>query len=76
MQVVEEHKSWMSGRDIKGRIYFSSQGINAQYTGTWDDAIAYPKWLEEQRLFQVSVYTLAGVVLHQFCCRLLEIQDL
>lgn len=46
----------MNGRDIKGRIYLSSQGINAQYTGAWDDAVAYPKWLEEQSLFQVSVH--------------------
>ncbi|GMH42010.1 hypothetical protein BSKO_09929 [Bryopsis sp. KO-2023] len=51
-QAVEDHKVWMTDRDIKGRIYLSTQGINAQYSGAWDDAVAYPKWLEQQREFQ------------------------
>ena len=34
-QVVEDHKRWISERnlDVKGRIYFSRQGVNAQFGG-------------------------------------------
>lgn len=36
---------WMLGKDIVGRIYISAQGINAQYSGLREHAIAYAKWV-------------------------------
>jgi predicted sulfurtransferase len=43
LQLVEDHKAWVAanGLDIRGRIYFSSQGVNAQYGGRRSDALAY-----------------------------------
>ena len=47
-----EHLEWMAGKDIMGRIYISSQGINAQYSGLQSDAIAYAQWVARQPHFQ------------------------
>lgn len=51
-KVAQEHKEWIGQRDIKGRIYLSSQGINAQYSGVTKDATAYACWVERQDLFK------------------------
>ena len=53
MQVVKRHRQWLHGRDILGRIYISSQGINAQLSGPAADAEAYADWVEQQPPFQV-----------------------
>ena len=51
LQMHREHMKWMLGKDIMGRIYISAQGINAQYSGLREHAIAYAKWVcsSEQR---------------------------
>lgn len=43
----------MLGKDIQGRIYISAQGINAQYSGQRDHAIAYAEWVGQQPGFEV-----------------------
>lgn len=42
---VVEHKRFAQGLDLKGRIYISWQGINAQFSGTKEDAHAYTEWV-------------------------------
>ena len=52
-QVINQHKAWMEGKDVRGRIYISEQGINAQYGGVKEDAVGYAQWLEQQPMFKV-----------------------
>jgi hypothetical protein len=40
--------------DIRGRIYISSQGINAQFGGTTEHALQYVEWLRGQVLWKVG----------------------
>ena len=47
-----EHLEWLVGKDIMGRIYISSQGINAQFSGLRGDAVAYAQWGAQQPHFQ------------------------
>ena len=42
------------GLDVRGRIYISSQGMNAQYGGTVEHATAYAEWVKQQPGFHVS----------------------
>ena len=53
LQMHREHMKWMLGKDIMGRIYISAQGINAQYSGLREHAIAYAKWV----CFSLSNYS-------------------
>ncbi|CAN6463465.1 unnamed protein product [Victoria cruziana] len=48
---VAKHHSFLEGRDIRGRIYVNEQGINAQYSGPSQDALAYVEWLREDKRF-------------------------
>lgn len=57
VQVIAEHKAWVADKDLCGRIYLSTQGINAQYSGLAGHAEGYAKWLEQQELFKVRVPT-------------------
>ena len=58
LQVIAQHKLWAEEKDLCGRIYLSTQGINAQYSGLTADAEGYAKWLETQDLFKVCKLTL------------------
>lgn len=53
--VVASHRRWLKVRDIQGRIYISSQGINAQLSGPETDAHEYAKWVSKQHGFQVDL---------------------
>lgn len=66
MQMLREHQRWMLGRDIAGRIYISAQGINAQYSGPTEDALAYARWVAQQPGFEVL---LRCECMHVFCLR-------
>jgi len=57
--LVEAHRAWieMLGLDIKGRIYFSSQGVNAQFGGPRRDALAYTQHLRDNILFENLRYS-------------------
>lgn len=57
---------WMVGKDIMGRIYISSQGINAQYSGPREDAVAYADWVAQQAPFEGLHWTAEDVQGHQF----------
>nr|AFK48977.1 unknown [Lotus japonicus] len=50
---VVKHLSFLhlEDLDIKGRVYLSQQGINAQYSGPSKDALAYVNWLKEDNRF-------------------------
>jgi predicted sulfurtransferase len=66
-KVVAEHAEFLQGRDVRGRIYISEQGINAQYGGLRKDAIAYVQWLaKEHPLFQGLRYTVFPADDHMF----------
>ncbi|KAJ9546067.1 hypothetical protein OSB04_025774 [Centaurea solstitialis] len=49
---VSKHLEFLQGRDIHGRIYINEQGINAQYSGPSEDALAYVSWLKEDERFR------------------------
>ncbi len=54
-QACKAHRAALAGLDVRGRIYISSQGINAQYSGPADDACQYARWVEAQSEFQVMI---------------------
>ena len=66
LQVHREHLEWMLGRDIMGRIYISRQGINAQYSGPREDAVAYAEWVAQRAPFEGLYWTAEDVQGHQF----------
>lgn len=47
-KILIQDKGW----DICGRIYISYQGINAQFSGRWQDALAYAEWVAAQPEFK------------------------
>lgn len=56
-QVIEQHREYLEDKDVRGRIYISEQGINAQYGGIKKDAVAYAEWLATtQPLFKGLYY--------------------
>lgn len=67
LQVLVQHREWMEGKDIRGRIYISAQGINAQYSGPEEDAVAYAQWVEQQPQFQVCSGSVC--IVHCGACR-------
>jgi len=46
---LEAHREYLDGKDIRGRIYISHQGINAQLSGPADIAAAYGEWIKTER---------------------------
>ena len=68
LDVVEEHRSYIKDKDVKGRIYISEQGINAQYGGTVEDAVGYVQWLiqSDPRRFADITYSVDMVEEHMF----------
>ncbi|KAK9075144.1 hypothetical protein SSX86_003464 [Deinandra increscens subsp. villosa] len=48
---VSKHLQFLQGRDIHGRIYINEQGINAQYSGPSEDALAYASWIKKDERF-------------------------
>lgn len=65
-QVIAEHQIWVQGKDLAGRIYLSTQGINAQYSGLTADAEGFAQWLEQQALFKGLRWSSFPVDSHQF----------
>jgi predicted sulfurtransferase len=55
--VIEAHKEYLKDKDVRGRIYFSEQGVNAQFGGPRKDAVAYAEWVvKTQPLFLGVTY--------------------
>lgn len=66
-EMVRQHASFLEGRDVRGRIYISEQGVNAQYGGLRHDAVAYAEWLvNTQPLFHGLRYSVDIVDGHMF----------
>ncbi|KAL6772292.1 hypothetical protein ACKKBG_A29660 [Auxenochlorella protothecoides x Auxenochlorella symbiontica] len=66
-EVLEQHRAFLEGREVRGRIYISHQGINAQCGGVTADAVAYVQWLaQEQSLFEGLRYKLYPADDHAF----------
>ncbi|URD81412.1 RHOD [Musa troglodytarum] len=64
---VARHLAFLQGRDIHGRIYVNEQGINAQYSGPNEDALAYADWVkEDQRFSDILVQVSAASHGHAF----------
>ena len=67
-EMIERHKSYMKGKDVRGRIYISEQGLNAQYGGERGDAVGYAEWLisNEASCFAGLKYSVERVAGHMF----------
>lgn len=64
---IERHRAYLKDKDVKGRIYISEQGINAQYGGLTADAVGYAEWLiENEARFGNLVYSVDPVTTHMF----------
>ncbi|XP_020596557.1 rhodanese-like domain-containing protein 8, chloroplastic [Phalaenopsis equestris] len=64
---VAKHQEFLQGHDINGRIYVNEQGINAQYSGPVEDALAYADWLKEDlRFSDILVQTSPALDGHAF----------
>ncbi|KAK2077589.1 hypothetical protein QBZ16_004434 [Prototheca wickerhamii] len=44
-ELLRQHRAFLEGRGVRGRIYISSQGINGQCGGETADVAAYLRWL-------------------------------
>ncbi|KAJ9508204.1 hypothetical protein QJQ45_021529, partial [Haematococcus lacustris] len=58
-EVALQHKAYVKehGLDVRGRIYYSHQGVNAQYGGPRDHALCCLAWLQAQPLWQGLRYS-------------------
>lgn len=65
-KVASAHKAWLEGSDVHGRIYISSQGINAQYSGPESEAVDYAKWVQSQQPFKGLKWSVAATSEHAF----------
>lgn len=67
-EMIERHKAYMKNKDVRGRIYISEQGLNAQYGGDKDDAVGYAEWLisNEASYFAGLKYSVELVADHMF----------
>ncbi|KAF5759918.1 putative Rhodanese-like domain, rhodanase, Rhodanese-like domain superfamily [Helianthus annuus] len=64
---VDKHLQFLQGRDIHGRIYINEQGINAQYSGPSEDALAYASWIKKDERFKdILVQVSSPVQRHAF----------
>ncbi len=53
-RLVGEFRAALEGKDVKGRIYLSEQGLNSQFGGRREDAMAFAEWVAAHPLFQVG----------------------
>ncbi len=49
---VKRHQAYLLKRDIRTRIYFSHEGINAQISAPNEEALHYRKWLTSDPRFE------------------------
>jgi len=65
---LARHRAWAAaGRDLRGRIYLSEQGINAQLSGAGSDALDYAAWATAPgSLFHGARVSSYGVQRHAF----------
>jgi hypothetical protein len=63
---VERHRARLEGKDVRGRIYISTQGINSQFGGSSKDAIDYTLWVSQQPEFRGMRFSLWPASEHMF----------
>lgn len=63
---AELHRRFCSEKDIRGRIYISPQGINAQFGGKKEDALAYADFVEGRPAFRGLRYSVEDCEGHAF----------
>eukprot|EP00213_Chloropicon_mariensis_P007304 CAMPEP_0197474052 /NCGR_PEP_ID=MMETSP1309-20131121/5485_1 /TAXON_ID=464262 /ORGANISM="Genus nov. species nov., Strain RCC998" /LENGTH=427 /DNA_ID=CAMNT_0043013495 /DNA_START=306 /DNA_END=1589 /DNA_ORIENTATION=- len=54
---LEFHKRYLEGKDIKGRIFISNKGINAQLSGPETVAVKYAEWIKTRPNFSKLNYS-------------------
>ena len=50
--IVNEHLQWCLSYDIKGRVFFSQEGVNGTVSGTIENIEKYKKHLTEYQMFK------------------------
>lgn len=66
-EVVQRHRKYLDDKEVRGRIYVSEQGMNAQYGGITEDAVGYAEWLiSNEPNFENLNYSVDPVVTHMF----------
>ncbi|KAK9845288.1 hypothetical protein WJX81_002464 [Elliptochloris bilobata] len=67
-KMLRRHQRWVrdNGGALRGRVYLSTQGINAQYSGEVDAAHAYAQWVGQQPGFEGLRWSSQDVDGHQF----------
>lgn len=63
---IAAHRDFLSGLDIRGRIYISHQGVNAQFGGTLSDCEAYAQWVRSRPGFETMRCVMDPVPFHMF----------
>ncbi|CAI5497795.1 unnamed protein product [Closterium sp. Naga37s-1] len=64
---VERHRAFLQERDIRGRIYISHQGINAQLSGPASHVMEYAEWVRsDQRFARVPLQLSPSPIGHAF----------
>lgn len=63
---VLAHKKFLANRDVKARVYISTQGINGQMSAAKDDATAYMEWLSQRSPYQGVEFKLQPHAEHVF----------
>ncbi|MGR3973015.1 MAG: rhodanese-related sulfurtransferase [Candidatus Rhabdochlamydia sp.] len=62
---VVRHKKFFFNRDIKGRIYISSEGINGQMSASLSAAEEYMQWMREDSRFKTVEFKIHSW--HEHC---------
>jgi UPF0176 protein len=64
--LVRDHKRFFEGRDIRGRIYISDEGINAQMSASREETEAYREWLLADARFAGTQFKIDPYPEHAF----------
>lgn len=66
-EMISRHKEYLEDKEVKGRIYISEQGINAQFGGVTEDAVGYAEWLiANEPHFDTLEYSVDPAETHMF----------
>jgi len=63
---VVRHKEFFNGKDFRGRIYLSEQGINGQASGSAESAQEYMDWLRSDPRFSSVPFKIHPAKEHAF----------
>lgn len=63
---IHAHKKFFEEFDLKGRIYISEEGINAQMSGEMTETEAYRNWLKKDQRFENQYFNIQSCSEHAF----------